>query len=164
MTVAPAPTLTLGRIQRQARVYPGYLLPRGGTALSLFCAGYHGWNDTIHFQRHNMRCDCVDTDADKLWEMAAVYPQGWAFWVMDGWDFAEKAAAQGQVWDVVSVDTWLGELADRSMQTLDLWTSLARELVTVTIPVGARPGVPDGWTWFEFPRSPRASWLVLQHA
>lgn len=159
-TAAP----TMDRIQREARAYPGYLLPRGGTALALFCAGYHGWNDCVHFVRHNMRCDCVDTDTNRLFAMAQVYPEGWSFWAMDGWEFAENARDEGRMWDVVSVDTWLGDLEARSLSTLDLWVSLARELVTVTIARDGDAVVPDGWTGFEFPRSPRASWLVLQRA
>lgn len=158
-----ATALSIQQIQQQARVYPGYLLPRGGTALSLFASGYHGWNDCVHFLRHNMTCDCVDLDETKLEQMRAVYPDDWTFTVADAWQFAEEMADGGAVWDVVSVDTFLGEATERSLASLDLWTSLARFLVTMTVPLGFEAVAPEGWSSFVFRRSVRAAWLVLQH-
>lgn len=157
---ASAPSLV--DIQMRARIYPSYLLPCGGTALSLFCAGYHGWNDTIHFQRQHMTTTCVDTDKDKLWEMATVYPAGWEFVVEDAWKFADYSAEDGRMWDVVSVDTYLGDATDRSLADLSVWTRLARELVTVTAPLHGSVDPPNGWRAFAFPRSTSAEWMVLQ--
>lgn len=151
----------MGEIQWNARVYPGYLLPRSGTALSLFAAGYYGWNDCIHFLRHNMTCDCVDVDGARLDAMRTVYPESWTFTVADAWGFAAESAATGSTWDVVSVDTFLGDATERSIASLGLWTTLARQLVTMTVPLGAEVAAPDGWTGFTFRRSPRAAWLVL---
>lgn len=149
-------------IQRNARTYPGYLLPRGGSALSLFAAAYHGWNDSIHFLRHNMTGHCVDLDAKKLKEMQAIYPDTWAFSQADAWEFAQQMAYLGAEWDVVSVDTFLGDATGRSLESVALWTLLARQLVTMTVPPKAEVEAPPGWKGFLFPRSPRASWLVLE--
>ena len=152
----------LYELQRQARSYPGYLLKRGGTALSLFAAGYWGWNDCIHFLRHNMACDCVDINAKKLEEMRGLYPETWTFTTADAWSFAKEAAIQGRTWDVVSIDTFLGDATQRSIDSLAMWSMLADQMVTVTVPLKADIKPPPGWTSFMFPRSPRAAWMVLQ--
>jgi hypothetical protein len=153
--------ITLERVQKNARSYPGYLLPRGGTALGLFAAGYHGWNDCVHFLRANMTADCVDLNQPLLDEMADIYPDDWEFHCQDAWKFGRQAMRQGRQWDVVSVDTFLGEATRRSMSSLDLWTSLATEMVTATAPLGSETKAPPGWQAFAFPRSPRAEWVVL---
>lgn len=152
------------KLQREARTYPGYLLPRGGTALALFAAGFHGGNDAIHFLRHNMVCDCVDTDAEKLEEMADLYPDGWRFHIEDAWEFASRAFRDEQEWDVVSVDPFLGDAAERAWKDVYLWTSLARHLVTLTVSSDGHLNVPEGWDAEFFPRSSRAAWMVMQRA
>lgn len=153
---------TLQQVQQEARTYPGYLLSRGGTGLALFAAGFHGRNDAIHFVRHNMTGHCVDIDETKLREMEAVYPRSWSFTHADAFEFAEQMATFGAEWDVVSVDTFLGGTTERSLEMLDLWSLLARDLVTVTVPVGVEPDPPEGWSASVFSRSDRASWLVLR--
>lgn len=146
----------------EACPYPADLLPEGGTALALFAAGFLGSNDSIHFARKDMLVLCVDTDSKRLDMMADLYPDDWVFFAGDAWGFAEVAKWRGSMWDVVSVDTFLGDATKRSLQTLDLWCSLARKMVTVTIRRGQEYTVPEGWRAQIFPRSPVASWLVLQ--
>ena len=148
----------LDSISKRARPYPAYLLPEHGTALALFSAAYLGHNDVIHFARAEMHTTCVDIDAQRLDAMAEVYPYDWDFVVSDAWEYAEQAE---ETWDVVSVDTFTGDATDRSLQTLDLWCSLAEKLVTATIADGQTYQAPDGWKADVFPRSDRASWLVL---
>jgi len=155
----------INTISVQARPYPSYLLPKEGTALALFAAGFHGWNDAIHFARQGLRGECVDVDEMKLHEMQAVYPDGWEFTVSDAFEFAEKHAGVEQ-WDVVSVDPFLGDMGERVLDSFYLWVSLARQLVTITVPATTRRvvNVPEGWTTSFFPRSSYAAWMVLRRA
>ncbi len=160
-----------GKINRNAQPYPAYSLPRGGTALALFAAGFHGWNDVIHMARKDMEITCVDVDANKLWEMAEIYPQPIAYHVEDAWDFATEAASKGTRWDVVSVDPFMGNAAEKAWESIPLWMSLARELVTVTVASDAEFVLSEGpvaegerWRYSMYPRSSRASWLVLRRS
>jgi hypothetical protein len=149
----------LDMVSTDARAYPADLLPEGGTALALFAAAFLGANDSIHFARKDMYGTCVDTNEKRLREMSLLYPESWIFVNDDAWEFAERVDFK---WDVVSADTFLGNATERSLQTLDLWCSLAEKMVTATIPRGQSPVIPDGWRAQIFPRSAIASWLVLQ--
>lgn len=153
---------SLDDLQRQARPYPAHLLPEMGTALGLFAAGFHGWNDCIWFARAGLQTTCVDVDDDKLLEMAAIYPEGWEFRVDDSWEFATTAFAIGRKWDVVSIDPYKG-IMDDALQDLELWCSLANKLVTIGCFLNEPlPQIPHGWKTHTFPRSDTVGWLVLQ--
>lgn len=160
MTVLGPP---LDAISREATPFPAYLLPTRGTALSLFAAAFLGVNDAIHFARQDMIATCVDIDGERLDEMADIYPYDWDFVVADAWAFAEEAAREGRRWDVVSVDTYTGVATDRSLQTLDLWCSLADHAVAATLPRKSMDERFDvaGFSTIMFPRSPLAAWLVM---
>jgi hypothetical protein len=151
-------------ISRQARPYPSYLLPPAGSGLALFAAGFLGWNDCVHFARARMTVDCVDTNADRLWEMATIYPDAWAFHVEDAWQFAERAAQEERQWDVVTVDPFFEDLAVRTWQTLSLWLSLARETVTLTVHADTELELPAGWESSYFPRGENVGWMVIRRA
>jgi hypothetical protein len=151
----------LMEIRREARRYPAYLLPHGGTGLALFSAGFWGWNDVIHMVRANMRVSCVDTDQDKLWQMAELYPEGWSFYAMDAWEFA-RGYAGAERWDVVTVDPWT-QTIPAALETLPLWCELAERLVTVGCMMDdPLPPIPDGWESSVFPRNSNVGWLVLR--
>ncbi len=159
------------RINRNAQPYPAYLLPAGGTGLALFSAGFHGWNDVIHMSRKGMYVDCVDVDSEKLWQMAQIYPGGWSYHVEDAWEFADTARAEGRQWDVVSVDPFMGDAAERVWGDIPLWMSLTRKMLTVTVASNTEFSLAEGpvaegerWKYSMFPRSSRASWLVLRRA
>ncbi len=156
-----APAVTYDHLNRNAQPYPGHLLPEGGTGLALFSAGFYGWNDVIHMARKNMTVECVDLNGEKLWEMARVYPVGWAFHVQDAWAFAHDMVGYRR-WDAVSVDPFLGDAAQRALETLDLWLALASKMVTLTVTTKTRPVAPEGWSCQFFPRSRIAQWMVLQ--
>jgi hypothetical protein len=158
MTTATA--VTFEQVSRQARPYPSWLLPNG-TALAVFAAGFHGWNDCVHFARRGLACECVDVDEQRLLEMQAIYPDTWEFTVADAWAFAEKHAGIDK-WDVVSVDPFLGDAAEKVWKTLYLWTALARHMLTITVTSDAHFNVPEGWDVSFFPRSPTAAWMVLR--
>jgi hypothetical protein len=149
-------------LNRNAQVYPSFLLPTEGTALSLFAAGFWGWNDGIHLIRAGLTIDFVDTDKDKLYEMASLIPSGHAFHVEDAWDFAERAALQGREWDVVTVDPFMGNLAERAWETRYLWLTIARQMVTLTVKVDTQLDEPEGWTTSYFPRNSSVGWMVMR--
>lgn len=157
-------TLTFEQINRNAQPYPAFLLPERGTALALFSAGFHGWNDVIHMARKQMAITCVDTDADKLWEMATIYPDPVEYVVSDAWQFAKDARDAGRTWDVVSVDPFLGTASYRARESLADWCSLANVLVTFTVALDSPMWAPAGWSADLFPRNERVGWMVLRRA
>lgn len=161
VTVLAAP---LDRISAQARPYPADMLPVGGTGLCLFAAAFLGVNDAIHMARKDMRVTCVDYDRFRLDKMAPLYPEDWRFVLEDAWIFASRASHFGQQWDVVSIDTFTGDATDRSLESLELWCSLARKAVTATTTrhQGLDVVAPTGWRSSLFPRSNMADWLVLR--
>jgi len=150
----------LDDLSRQATPYPAYLLDSAETGLCLFAAGFLGINDAIHMARNDLNVTCVDTDAYKLEQMANLYPVWWEFHTADAWDYAKAAEGRHQKWDVVSIDTFLGDATQKSLSTLDLWCAIAERAVTATIGTQI-PETPDGWKAERFPRSFRADWLVL---
>ncbi len=158
MTVLGPP---LDKISAQARPYPAHLLNGCETGLCLFSAAFDGWNDAIHMARNDLETTCVDIDATRLLEMRDLYPESWTFLAADAWEFAERVRIR---WDAVSVDTFTGEATERSLQSLDLWCSLANKVVTVTLTDGAGYETPTGWLAWTFPRSGVVSWLVLEKA
>lgn len=163
MTVLGPP---LDAISKEATPFPAFLLPKGGTALALFAAAFLGVNDAIHFARNDMTATCVDIDAERLDEMADLYPYDWDFVLGDAWEYAEEARYDGIRWDVVSVDTYTGTATNRSLAELELWCALADKAVAVTLPrnrIDDRFDV-DGFETSVFPRSPLAAWLVLRRA
>jgi hypothetical protein len=154
-------TVTYQELSRQARPYPAFLLDRCHTGLALFAAGFHGWNDAIHFARAGMRGDCVDIDGKRLNEMRAAYPDDWGFTCADAWQYAEQARAAGVSWDAVSVDTFTGGAMRRALDSLPLWCAIANRVVTVTYVKPNEYIVPDGWREGLYPRSDTVDWLVL---
>lgn len=150
----------LDAISREARDYPAHLLPFGGTGLCLFAARFYGVNDAVHMARMGMEITLVDL-SERVLEMGSMYEC--AAHQTDAWEFAEAASMTGEHWDAVSVDTYTGDAATRSMSTLNLWCSLARYVVTATHVRGMEYTVPDGWRDDLFLRNPRGgvNWLVL---
>lgn len=148
-------------VTRQARPYPSYLLPKDGTALALFAAGFWGWNDSVHFARAGMKCDFVDTDEQRLHEMTNLYPSG-KYHTQDVWEFAETAVLRGDRWDVVSIDPYFGNAAEHCWATMYLWVSLARHLVTLTVKRTTQLNAPVGWDVSYFPRGGNAAWMVMK--
>jgi hypothetical protein len=149
----------LDRISREAREYPAYLLRQGGTGLCLFAARFYGVNDAVHMARAEMTLTLVDL-SERVIEMGEMY--GARVWRGDAWMFAEDYRGK-ETWDAVSVDTYTGDAATRSLASLELWCSLAKDVVTCTHVSGQPYTVPDGWTGALFPRNERKSinWLVL---
>lgn len=154
---------TLEHVAMAGRPYPTHLLEGCETGLVLFAAAFLGHNDAIHFAMAGMRSFCVDNDSPRLAEMRDIYPDDWGFLYGDAWDIAERDREHGLTYDAVSADTWTGDLMRRSLDSLDLWCSLARKLVTVTITDDAIDTYrkPEGWRSFLFLRAPGVYWLAL---
>ena len=155
---------SLEEVLREACPYPSHLLPRGGTGLCLFAAGFLGQNDAIHMWQAEMDVLCVDVDEPRLKEMHDLYPDGWSWCFGDAWDFVDRFGDDMGPWDVVSVDNFTGEIEPRVLASLPAWCSLASSVVTVTLGRGSEYEVPVGWNATTMRRSPLASWLVLTRA
>lgn len=153
--------VTLERVAMQARPYPDGLLEQCDTGLVLFAAAFLGWNDAVHFALNEVRTTCVDVDGDRLHEMQRIYPADWQWHVDDAWHWAQAAVNIGQRFDAVSCDTFTGDAMRRSLNTLDLWCSLARRLVTVTYTDGVGYDTPDGWQATLHERAAGVHWLTL---
>lgn len=160
-SVDVAPT-SLSQILSRAGEFPRHLLPRGGTALAVFSAGFWGWNDVIYLQQAEMAVTCVDTNQDRLWEMAKLYPAGWVFHVDDAWHYAECAASEGHKWDVLSVDPWT-QTIQKALDDLPLWCALANQLVVIGCLMNEPPPEPpESWKGWVLPRNERVGWLVME--
>ena len=123
---APA-TLDAIRDEAGRDLYPLRVLEGCETALVLFAAGFHGRQDAYWIAEAGIRGTCVDHDADKLGEMAAVYPRGWTFIPADVYEYAE---ATGEMWDVVSIDCPSNHF-ERCAALVPLWCNLARKAVVL---------------------------------
>lgn len=153
---------TLEHVAQEARPYPTHLLEGCETGLVLFAAAFLGHNDAIHMAEAGMDVMCVDIDRERLLEMEMLYPARWSFSSADAWDYANLWSRKGWQWDAVSVDTFTGDAMRRSLDSLELWCSLARRLVTVTITDDVlEVEKVEGWTMSLYPRSDHVAWLVL---
>jgi hypothetical protein len=152
-----------GEISKEARIYPAHLLREGGTGLCLFSARFYGVNDAIHMARAQMSLDLVDT-SPRVWELEQIYAPNVMVYEGDAWEYAAEFQREERQWDAVSADTFTGDPMTRSLASLELWCSLAREVVTVTHTPGAPYDTPEGWKDELFPRNDRVNWLVLTRA
>jgi hypothetical protein len=132
-------TLEQVRADAVAELYPRHLLPGCRDALVLFAAAFHGQQDAVWFAEAGLNATCVDTDAERLAEMADVYPAGWDFVEADAFEFATMATRQ---WDVVSVDCPTN-LFGRCAEMLPVWCLIARR--AVVLGCASKPVTPDGW-------------------
>jgi len=55
-------------------------------------------------------------------------------------------------------------MAQKTWESLELWLSLARNLVTLTVHEDTELPVPAEWTHSYFPRGDDVGWLVMQRA
>lgn len=157
--------LSLDRIREPeaAPRYPRHLLQGCETALVLFAAGFHGRQDAIWIADAGLTATCVDVDAERLQEMADMYPEDWKFVAGDAFEFA--AAATGYQWDIVSLDPFTNLIQDCA-DLLPLWCHLARRAVVLGTTGGTSFVSPAGWrVTEELPRSAfngGVFWTVLQ--
>jgi hypothetical protein len=126
------------------RAYPRDLLHPGDTALILFAAGFHGRQDAWHIADKGLTGTCVDTDGALLAEMQTVYPEDWSWHEEDVFSFANFAALEGHMWDVVSLDPFTN-LFDRCADLLPTWCTIARKAVVLGSGTYTVVDPPDGW-------------------
>lgn len=163
---------TLEHVAMQARPYPTDLLKGCKTGLVLFAAAFLGHNDAVHFAEAGIQTICCDTDGDRLGEMESLYPSDWLFVEEDAWKYVQGMVAWNQThphktpthnaFDAISVDTFTGAATRRSLDSLNLWCSLARKFVTATYTSGEAYEVPEGWYGSLYERASGVYWLVLQ--
>lgn len=154
---------TLEHVAMQGRPYPVAELEGCESGLALFAAAFLGHNDAIHFAERGMQGTCVDINGERLSEMADLYPEGWGFHCDDAWAFAQRNTGRRK-WDAVSADSFTGTIMERSLDSLGLWCSLARKVVTVTLTTGAAYSVPQCWMGSLYERATGVYWLVLTRA
>lgn len=121
--------------------YPREALKGCRTALVLFAAAWLGKQDAVWICDAGLTGTCVDTDAQKLGEMAAIYPAGWDFVTADVFDYTATTPRQ---WDVVSVDCPTN-LFDLCAESLPLWQFLARRVIILGC--GPRTHLDPGEGW-----------------
>lgn len=143
---APASLAEVGR-EAEPALYPRRVLAGCETALILFASGFWGRQDGFWVADAGLRATCIDVDADRLDEMAALYPTDWYFVEADAYAWAPTASGR---WDVVSADCPTGHF-DRCAEMLPVFCRLAKRAVVV----GAGPDrdaivAPDGWEMTEF--------------
>lgn len=120
-------------------------------ALLLFAGGFRGRNDGIHVADAGLTATCVDVRPDGLFEMSAVYPEGWAFVESDAFLFAAAAITADLSYDVVVVDSPTG-LFDRCAELVDTWARLARRLIVLGSGETTSVTAPPGWRIVEVTR------------
>jgi len=136
--------------EAQCRAFPHADIDGCHTALLLFGAGFHGWNDGWHVAHAGIHGTVVDINAERLHEMRDLYPADWKFIQNDAFVAAQRAADMGGSFDLVSVDCFTN-LSDTCFREIPLWTSIARRtvLITVTSDTLAGPArgarAPEGW-------------------
>lgn len=132
---------TLEQLQEYDQNFPHDILIGHKTALVVFAAGFHGRQDAVWVKAAGLRATCVDTDADKLTEMEAMYPPDWEWVPMDAFEFA---ALSRRKWDVVTLDPWTNQFTDCA-DALPTWCRLARHAVIIGTGRDTLLDVPDGW-------------------
>lgn len=124
--------------------YPTQTLIGHKDALCMFCAAWHGRNDAYWLADAGLITTCVDLDATKLEQMAAIYPDGWTFSEWDAFAFAEVSAERGHQWDVVSLDPFTN-LIPQCVDMVPLWCQLARHVVILGTLHDTPVWAPWGW-------------------
>jgi hypothetical protein len=155
---------SLEHVAIEKRPYPAELLEGCQSGLVLFAAAFLGHNDAIHFAEAGVpNVTLVDVDGERLEEMRGLYRDpSWEWLEADAWDVARDARRLDAKFDAVSVDTFTGAALERSLGDLELWTSIARRVVTVTATRDSSYRVPRHWRSRVLGRSSLAYWLILE--
>lgn len=143
--------VTIEQLREKAapEIFPQDVLDGAKTGLVLFAGGFHGIQDAIWFQEHDIRTTCVDIRPEGLAEMAAIYPTDWEWVVADAYDWIVKQKWQGRRWDVISIDSPTGQF-NVTAGLIHLWCSIAD--MAVVLGCSSRQEfkmVPDGWELHE---------------
>ena len=109
-----------------------------------FCAAFLGRQDCAWVEEAGLTATCVDTDAERLVEMASIYPEEWSFVCDDVYRYASRVYAFGYQFDLVSLDPPTNQF-ERCADKVELWCSLARRVVVLGIGAAPRSPHPEGW-------------------
>lgn len=134
-------TLDAIRQPSAAALYPSAVLDGCESALVMFAAAFLGAQDAVWIADAGLTATCVDTDLEKVAEMAPAYPTDWEYVVGDAFDYATRTKRR---WDVVSVDC-PSNLFERCAEFLPVWCLLARRAVVLGCGRGTEIVAPDGW-------------------
>jgi hypothetical protein len=137
-------SLAAVRYEHEAATYPRHALPGLSTALAGFSAAFHGRQQELWIAEAGLTCTCVDTDRERLGEMSGLYPADWEFVCADIYDYASRRYAEGQKYDLVSLDPPTGQF-DRVADLVELWCALARRLVVLGTGRHTPVSPPPGW-------------------
>lgn len=118
----------MGSVMTEA--FPAELLVGCEEGLVLFAAAFGGAQDARFLADAGLRATCVDIDKLRLDAMRPDYPPDWNFVYGDAFEFATLMKASRRRWDVVTVDCPTNLFPACSL-AVDLWCSLARELVVL---------------------------------
>ena len=147
------------------RLYPQDLLEGLSTALMGFCAAFLGRQDCVWVADWGITADCVDTDQERLAEMADIYPHGWTFHCDNMFDYGVRQWGMGATYDLVSLDPPTA-LFDQVASLAELWCSLATH--AVVIGCGPRTEIKPPAIWQETERVHRSTfqggvyWAILE--
>lgn len=159
--------VTTADLRSQGDLYPVEALRGLTTALVGFCAAFLGRQDCAWIEGAGLEAVCVDLDAERLLEMALIYPDRWAFVCDDFFDYAARRYAEGREYDLVSLDPPTN-LFERCADAVGLWCSLSRRLVVLGTGRHTTLGVPKGWqvtsVWFRSAFRGGTYWTTLERA
>jgi hypothetical protein len=157
---------SIAEVRREASVFPQELLEACDSALMLFCAAFSGRNDCVWVEEAGITdVLAIDVDARKLDTMREIYPASWIFVCTDAFSAAHVLKA-GYA-DLVCVDAFGGEDAEKALSMLEDWCRLARKFVVLTSIGQVEHDTPAGWTSRFIRRSDHLGgcyWLVLERA
>ena len=126
------------------RLYPQDLLEGLSTALMGFCAAFLGRQDCVWVADWGLTATCVDTDQERLDEMAAIYPHLWEFCCDNMFDYGVRQWGLGATWDLVNLDP-PSSLFDQVASLAELWCSLATHAVVIGCGLRTEIKAPHGW-------------------
>lgn len=124
--------------------FPVHALEGCETALVVFAAAFGGAQDAAHIRDAGMWALCVDSDSHAMDEMRMDYPYDWSFFRGDAFAWLDYNLKRGDVYDVVTLDPFTGDLMDRTIEALPDWCRLARKTVIVGVD-GRELNPPAGW-------------------
>lgn len=120
--------------------FPHAALEGCETALILFASGFLGDNDARWIRDAGLVATCVDTNEEKLYAMAAMFPPSWEFVARDAYDVSWI----DKQFDVVSLDPWTNEF-QACADNLEAWCGLARHRVIIGTGHDTTFVAPAGW-------------------
>jgi hypothetical protein len=152
----------------EGAVYPRDRLSGLQSALMVFCAAFLGRQDCVWVAEAGLEyVTAVDSDQERLQEMAGIYPADWGFVADDAFTFAARRYADGGLYDLVSLDPPT-QLFQAAADAVELWCGLADRLVVIGTGRDTTLEPPAGWAQTDrITRTTRTGgvyWTILEPA